>query len=210
MLRPTPLRSRSLAPALRAVLLALVAVVLAPLVAACGLNGTNAGGYISGDGRVVSYDAAHRGAPVKVAGTLLDGTAFDPASIAGKVTVVNVWGAWCGACHTEAGYVEAAHEKLGDDVAFLGIDIRDSSAATAQAFERSYQITFPSLFSNDGDALLAFPRDKTPGTIPATMVLDARGRVAAVIRGEVPSTLTLVETVQCVQDPSGTGCGKHE
>jgi thiol-disulfide isomerase/thioredoxin len=184
----------------------LALAVLAPLVAACGLNGTNSGGYISGDGRVVSYHEADRGEPVKIAGTLLDGKAFDPATTAGKVTVVNVWGAWCGECQTEAGYIQGAHEQLGDDVAFLGIDIRDSSAATAQAFERANDITYPSLFSTDGSALEAFPRAKTPGTVPATMVLDTDGRVAAVIRGAVPSRLTLVETVQCVQNPDGEHC----
>lgn len=184
----------------------LALAVLAPLVAACGLNGTNSGGYISGDGRVISYHEADRGEPVQLSGTLLDGTAFDPASIAGKVTVVNVWGAWCGECQSEAAYVQGAHERLGDEVAFLGIDIRDTSAATAQAFERAKHITYPSLFSTDSSALEAFPRAKTPGTVPATMVLDTDGKVAAVIHGAVPSELTLVETVQCVQNPEGENC----
>jgi hypothetical protein len=41
----------------------------------------------------------------------------------------------------------------------------------------------------------------TPNTIPATLVLDAQGRVAASVIGEVPSTLTLV---QLVQDAAGS------
>jgi thiol-disulfide isomerase/thioredoxin len=182
-------------------------VLLLPLLAACGgLSGTNDGGYISGNGQVVQYTADQRGEAVSFSGTLLDGTAFDPASVAGKVTVVNIWGAWCGECIKEAPLVQGAHEKLGEAVAFLGVDIRDTSAATSLAFERSHRITYPSIYSTDGSALNAVPRAKLPGTVPATLVLDKQGRVAAVIRGAVPSELTLTEVVGCVQDPSGQGC----
>ncbi|HVX55852.1 TlpA disulfide reductase family protein [Nocardioides sp.] len=183
-------------------------VLLLPLLAACGgLSGTNDGGYISGNGQVVQYAADQRGDAVTFAGKLLDGSTFDPASIAGKVTVVNIWGAWCGECIKEAALIQGAHQKLGDAVAFLGVDIRDTSEATPQAFERAHQITYPSIYSTDGSALNAVPHGKLPGTVPATLVLDKQGRVAAVIRGAVPSELTLTEVVGCVQDPSGQGCG---
>lgn len=183
-------------------------VLLLPLLAACGgLSGTNDGGYISGNGQVVQYAADQRGDAVTFSGTLLDGTRFDPASVAGKVTVVNIWGAWCGECLKEAPLVQSAHEKLGDAVAFLGIDIRDTSEATSLAFERSHQITYPSIYSTDGSALKAVPHSTLPGTVPATLVLDQQGRVAAVIRGAVPSELTLTEVVGCVQHPGAQGCG---
>lgn len=184
----------------------LALALLLPLVAACGLSGTNDGGYIVGDGQVQSIPVAKRGAAVELSGTTLDGKRFDPASVAGKVTVVNVWGAWCGACRDEAAFVQGAHEALGDSVAFVGIDIRDASAATALAYERSHDVTYPSLFSTDGSVLSAFPHSVLPGTVPATMVLDTKGRVAAVVRGAVPSKLTLTETVQCVQNPAGQDC----
>ena len=54
-------------------------LLLLPLLAACGgLSGTNDGGYISGNGQVVQYAAGQRGEAVKLSGTLLDGTTFDP------------------------------------------------------------------------------------------------------------------------------------
>jgi len=192
-------------PHLRRLLPAL-ALPLVLLLAGCGMSGTNEGGFISGDGQVSSYPEAARGDQVQLAGDLLDGSAFDPASIAGKVTVVNVWGSWCSHCMIEAPFLQEAHEKLGDQVPFLGIDIRDTSAASAQAFEKSYGITYPSLYSYDSKVLLSFPRNRAPGSTPVTYVLDTKGRVAAMIRGQVPSALTLTETVQCVQNPSGQGC----
>lgn len=184
----------------------LALLLLAVLTACGGLSGTNDGGYISGNGQVVQYPAAKRSGTVTLAGTLLDGTAFDPASVTGKVTVVNIWGAWCGECISEAPLVQGAHAKLGSGVAFVGIDVRDTSVATPQAFERAHQITYPSIYSPDGSVLNGFPRGTVPGTVPATLVLDQKGRVAAVIRGAVPSELTLTEVVGCVQDPSGQGC----
>ncbi|HEX3933019.1 MAG TPA: TlpA family protein disulfide reductase, partial [Nocardioides sp.] len=58
--------------------------------------------------------------------------------------------------------------------------------------------TWPSYYSDGGEALLAFPGVLGPNTIPATVVLDAQGRVAASVIGEVPSSLTLVQLVQDV------------
>ena len=184
---------------------ALVALLFA-LTGCGGVDGTNQGGYITGNGQVSTYVDADRGDAVELSGELLDGSTFDPASIAGKVAVVNVWASWCGPCRVEAPQLQQAHEKLGDDVAFLGIDIRETSQATAQAFERQYGVTYPSLYSTDSKVLLNFPRNRAPGSTPVTYVLDTKGRVAAMIRGKIPSTLTLTETVECVQDPSAQGC----
>jgi hypothetical protein len=46
--------------------------------------------------------------------------------------------------------------------------------------------------------------------VPATTILDSEGRVAAMIRGVIPSALTLTETVQCVIDPQAQGCKGFE
>lgn len=183
--------------------LAAAAAVL-PLLAGCGLSKTNSGGWISGDGQVHQYAASDRGSAIDLTGTTLAGKPFDLASTRGKPTVVNVWGSWCGDCLAEADDMEKAHAQLGSTANFVGIDIRDSSADQARAFERTYDISYPSIYSPGGEAVLAFSKNVSPQTIPATLVLDAQGRVAAVIRGTLPSTLTLVEVVQDVAGSSGS------
>jgi thiol-disulfide isomerase/thioredoxin len=188
----------------------LALAVLAPLVAACGLTGTNNQGYIVGDGQVQAIHEADRAAPVDLSGTTLEGKDLSLASERGKVTVINTWWSGCGPCSTEMPMLQQASQDLGDAVAFVGINIRDSSAATGLAFQRQHGVDYPSIYSPDGRAVLAFPRKYAPRTIPATAVLDTQGRVAAIIRGSVPSKLTLTETVQCVVDPSGKGCGGFE
>jgi thiol-disulfide isomerase/thioredoxin len=112
--------------------------------------------------------------------------------------VVLVWGSWCPPCRKEAPWVAAAAEELGDQVQFVGIDLRDASTAQAQAFVRSFGYDFPSFYEPDGEAMLAFPGVLGPRSIPSTVVLDAQGRVAASIIGTLPSRRTLVDVTEDV------------
>ncbi|GAA4130075.1 hypothetical protein GCM10022215_43400 [Nocardioides fonticola] len=165
-------------------------------------------GYVSGDGTITTLDAADRDAPVELTGTDLDGEPLDVATYRGKPVVIVVWGAWCVECRTEADEVTAAAKELGSSVQFLGIDLRDNVSA-AKAYERRFGVTWPSFNSPGGQEMLAFPGTLTPNTIPAFVVLDAEGRVAASIRGTLPSQQTLVDLAGDVlkesADASGSG-----
>ena len=57
---------------------------------------------------------------------------------------------------------------------------------------------YPSIYDPGGRNLLAFRGTLTPNAIPSTVVVDAQGRVAASILGEVTSTTTLVDLVEDV------------
>lgn len=92
----------------------------------------------------------------------------------------------------------AAADELGDEAAFVGINIRDYSVTQSEAFVRRFEIPYPSFFSPDGQALLGFDGTLTAYTIPSFVVLDPDGRVAASIIGALPSTTTLVDLVQDV------------
>ena len=65
---------------------------------------------------------------------------------------------------------------------------------------RGQGIPYPSYFSPGGEALLAFQGKLGPRTIPAFVVLDDDGRIAASIIGSLPSTQTLVDLTQDVVD----------
>jgi peroxiredoxin len=84
-------------------------------------------------------------------------------------------------------------------VVFVGINTKDSSPQQGLAFERRYDIPYPSLYDPSGRSLLAFTGTLNPSAIPSTVVLDKQGRVAASILDAVPSRQTLVDLVRDVQ-----------
>lgn len=187
---------------------ALVVALAGVLLAATGcssLQGTGDKGFVTGDGSVKQVKVADRGEPISFSGKDLDGKRLSLATMRGKPTVVVVYGAWCTYCRADAPLTVAAHKRLGDSANFVGIDARDSSTAAPKAFNANFGVTWPSFYSDSGEALLAFPGALTPQTIPATVVLDAQGRMAASIVGALPSERTLVDLVREVAHQGAGG-----
>jgi thiol-disulfide isomerase/thioredoxin len=181
--------------------LCLVALLLGATLAGCGSSqATGDKGYVGGDGSVALVPVAKRSAPDPVTGTTLQGRRVSLADFAGKPVVVNVWGSWCGPCRAESGKLTAAAAKLGSAVHFLGINVRDpGSRDKSLAFERHFKITYPSLYDPSGRTLLAFNGKVTLSSIPSTVVLDSKGRIAASIVGPVPTAQTLEDLVADVE-----------
>ena len=178
---------------------ALVAAVLLAL-AACS-NGSAASvpdqGFVSGDGTVSQLPLGDRADPVRISGTSLDGEQVSLHDLRGQVVVLNVWGSWCAPCIAEAPALEAAYEQTkADGVAFLGINTKDD-AASARAHERRFDVTYPSIDDDGGRVLLSLRGKLPPLSVPSTVVLDRRGRVAARVIGPVDRSV-LVGLVQDV------------
>ena len=176
---------------------ALVAGLL--ILTACGFSGGGNTGFISGDGLISWLPVSQRQQVGTVKGTLLTGEAFDLASLRGKVVVVNVWGSWCVPCRTEGPKLAVAARALASSgVVFLGINTQDQSPDNGLAFDRHFDIPYPSIYDFGGQTLLAFHGRLTPNSIPSTIVLDKQGRIAASIIGPVTSAITLENLVQDV------------
>ena len=102
------------------------------------------------------------------------------ADLEGDVAVINFWASWCGPCRAEQPDLNAAVEELeGEPVSFLGVNFRDDPVPNAQAHVREFAIPYDSLY--DPENTIAAALDVT--TIPATVVLDARGRIAGRLLG---------------------------
>ena len=82
----------------------------------------------------------------------------------------------------------------GKPVDFIGLDFKEGPEAGV-AFERKYQITYPSLAYDGGRPVMAL-QGKAPA-VPTTLVLDRKGRIAARILGQT-TTATLTGLVDDV------------
>ncbi|MBU6265644.1 MAG: TlpA family protein disulfide reductase, partial [Actinomycetales bacterium] len=88
-------------------------------------------------------------------------------------------------------------ETAPQGVNFVGVNVRDQ-AATVDTFNKRFGITYQSIIDQDGGAQLAFAAQVPPNAVPTTLILDAKGRVAARILGQLkdPSILsTLIKDI---------------
>ncbi|MFK0039499.1 TlpA family protein disulfide reductase [Paenarthrobacter sp. NPDC090517] len=151
--------------------------------------------YVAGDGSVTEFAKADRAAPIALKGTLFNGQTVKPEDLLGKVTVLNFWFAACAPCRIEAPQLEALHLDFKDrGVQFFGVNLRDEQA-TAEAFDKTFNITYPSFNDKDGAVLLSVSGIVPPGAVPTTLVLDKEGKVASRVLGEIEkSTLKALIT----------------
>jgi thiol-disulfide isomerase/thioredoxin len=169
-----------------------------------GIGSTPEAGFVGGDGTISVIAPDERVAAPALAGTTVDGEPYDLADDRGKVLVVNVWGSWCPPCRKEAPELVQAHDRLTagskpSEVAFVGIDTRDPSRAAAKAYQRRFNVPYPSVYDPSGKLLLGFADSLPPSAIPSTLVIDAKGRVAARVLGGTTAA-TLEDLVQQVRD----------
>lgn len=151
--------------------------------------------YIAGDGTVTEFSKENRKAAVAWSGTTVTGETISSKDLAGVVVVMNFWFAACAPCRAEAPDLVALQNE-NKDVQFIGVNVRDS-AVTANAFERNFKITWPSIIdSNSGSVLLAFTGIVTPQAVPTTLVIGKDGKVSARVLGKIDKSIlgTLIKT----------------
>jgi thiol-disulfide isomerase/thioredoxin len=183
---------------------ALIAVAVSLALAGCTANdslansydsGDTTGNYVSPDGATKTIAPADRGSSVTWSGTTDARTKVLSSDYAGKVVVLNFWYAACPPCRAEAASLEKLNaEYSAKGVVFLGVNVQDTGP-TALSFEKAHGVTYPSILdANDGAVKLAFTGKISPTAVPTTLIIDAKGRVAARFSGLITSP-SLVGTV---------------
>lgn len=144
--------------------------------------------YIAGDGTVTEFAAENRGEAVKWSGTTVTADVISSSDLTGVVTVMNFWYAGCAPCRAEAPDLVALQAEY-KNVQFIGVNVRDS-AETANAFERNFEVTYPSIIdAKTGSVLLAFTGIVTPQAVPTTLVIGKDGRVTARVLGRIDKSI---------------------
>ncbi len=187
------------------------AVLVLVVLVGCGgdgqvgrLDDEGQAGYVSGSGTVTTIAPAEREPAPAFSGPLLGGGSFDLEEARGDVVVINVWGSWCPPCRAEAPDLQAAYEDLRDrGVRFVGVNIKDTEQ-NARAFLDEFGVTYPTVYDEIGDRMLAFSDTLPPTAVPSTLVVDRQGRMAARVLGQISkrSLADLVEPIAAEGAPA--------
>ena len=102
------------------------------------------------------------------------------SDLEGKPVMLNFWASWCGPCKDEAPLLQAAHERYGDRISFLGVDIRDANS-DALEFVAEYGLTYPSV----RDEQMRVYADYGLTGQPETFFVDAQGILVEHVPGPV-------------------------
>ena len=140
---------------------------------------------VDGNPDAVLYALGHRPVAPDFTGTTLTGSRLSLSSYRGRVVVLNFWGSWCVPCREEApALAVAARQYASAGVAFVGVDVRDTTAS-AEAFVRNFGITYPSVSDSSSQITLDFTSVVPIAGTPTTLVIDRTGHIAGAVFGQI-------------------------
>lgn len=98
----------------------------------------------------------------------------------GRPVLLNFWASWCLPCEDEAPILNEARERYGDDVAFLGVNIKDARP-DALAFERRFGTSYPSVRDESQEIYADYGLTGQP----ETFLIDAEGVIVEHVPGSI-------------------------
>jgi cytochrome c biogenesis protein CcmG/thiol:disulfide interchange protein DsbE len=116
------------------------------------------------------------------------------ASVKGHPVVVNNWASWCVPCRDEFPYLQSQSAKHLDQVAFLGVDSEDSTAA-AETYLEDNPLPYPSIEAPDKGDLGSWAGTTLVG-YPNTLYYDADGQLVYTHQGPYTSEDDLAADIQ--------------
>ena len=114
----------------------------------------------------------------KIGFDAFDGTTRSISDYRGRPLVVNFFASWCAPCITEMPGFERVHQKLGDQVAILGLDVNDGETP-ARALLAQVGITYDTGRDPSGAVLTSFGGF----TMPTTVLVRRDGTIVEVHGG---------------------------
>ncbi len=168
-------------------------LVIVMLVAACGGPNTAAQAPSSEAApiapqlepceRTSEFAAAPDGPPDTPLTCLTSEDELRLSALRGRPTLVNLWASWCAPCRTEMPLLQASHERAGEAVRFLGVNVSDERSS-ALNFLAVAGISYPQAV----DPTNLLPSQLGSQGLPVTIVVDAAGSVVYRKIGQLSET----------------------
>ncbi|MEX6500946.1 TlpA family protein disulfide reductase [Pseudomonas zhanjiangensis] len=98
----------------------------------------------------------------------------------GQWLVINYWAEWCAPCRTEIPELNALDRQLGDWASVVGVNFDGLQGAQLSGAVQALGIEF-TVLAQDPSARFGLPR---PQVLPATFIVDDRGRLRERLVGE--------------------------
>jgi cytochrome c biogenesis protein CcmG/thiol:disulfide interchange protein DsbE len=110
--------------------------------------------------------------------TALRGKPVTLSQLRGKPALINFWASWCEPCRKEAPELQRFSRSLHGEAALVGVDYTDD-APSARAFASKAGWRYPLLRDPNG----TYGDRYGLNGLPATAVLDAKGKIVTVLKG---------------------------
>ena len=110
----------------------------------------------------------------------LQGRTWRLVDLHGKAVLLNFWASWCEPCRAEMPSLQTLQQTHPQGLVVLAINYREAAPAV-ELFVQRQGWTLPIVTDPDG----GLARRWGIGIFPSSVLIDARGRVQAVVRGEV-------------------------
>lgn len=102
------------------------------------------------------------------------------ADAKGRPAIVNFFAAWCVPCRKELPLLVSARRRLGTQVTFLGVDVKDSRSRATDLLSE-FGVTYPAAYDPQGEVAKGFG----VRAMPTTFFLRPDGRIADQVFGEL-------------------------
>ena len=127
------------------------------------------------------------GSPLKISGKTYEGTEFDPASLQGKVVLIEFWASWCRPCKEQFPVIKEQYERHhqeGFEVVTINLDRNREDLATF-LHENDFPYTILALEPREGDAEKSewahpLAEQYKICRIPSSFLIDRDGKVVAI------------------------------
>ena len=103
----------------------------------------------------------------------LDGRDITPASLRGKVVIVNFWATWCGPCRAEIPDLVALQEQYKDTLQIIGISEDEGGVDAVKRFAAEHKINYPVAMTTPEIEKL-FPGISA---LPTSFIIDRESRI---------------------------------
>ena len=102
------------------------------------------------------------------------------ADFKGKPVLINFFGAWCVPCRAELPLLEQTRQRVGSEVAFVGIDTIDSRSEAVDLLESTH-VSYPAAYDPKG----ALKARYGVRAMPTTFFVRADGTIADEVLGKL-------------------------